>query len=101
MADSESEEGDSTGEDSQGPLPDWAVGLVTVEAIALLIGLAMPLTPSKTGSTWSFAELFWAEPSYLREVAVNVVMTNLLILVIGLGIWVSSKLRPRGSTGDS
>jgi len=93
MADSGPEETPPREEDSEGTLPDWAVGLLTVEAIALGIGLAMPITPSKTGSTWSPAELFTADPSYLTKVAVYFVMTNLLILAIGLGIWVSSKFK--------
>ena len=93
MADSELRETGSEGEDSDGALPDRLVGLLTVEAIALLIGLAMPITPSKTGSTWSPAQLFSPNPSYLTEVAVYFLMTNLLILALGLGVWVFSKLR--------
>jgi len=64
-----------------------------VEAIALLIGLAMPITPSKTGSTWSPAHLFSADPSYLTEVAVYFLMTNVLILGIGVGVWVLAKFK--------
>lgn len=82
----------SGGEDRGSRLPDWAVAVLLVEAIALLIGLAMPITPSKTGSTWSPAQLFWPDPSYLEEVAVYFVMGNLLMLVIGLVAWLYSKL---------
>ena len=93
MGDATAPEPASEAEDSKGALPDWAVGLLTVEAIALLIALAMPITPSKTGSTWSPAQLFATDPSYLMEVAVYFVITNLLILAIGLAAWVWSRLR--------
>ena len=96
MADSEPRKSASGSDDSQGALPDWAVALLAVEAIALLIGLAMPITPSKTGSTWSPAQLFSTDPSYLMEVAVYFVMTNLLFLAIALVAWVHSKLRRSG-----
>jgi len=93
MADSEPSEPASRGEDSDSTLSDRAVALLAVEAIALLIGLAMPVTPSKAGSTWSPAQLFSEDPSYLTEVAVWFVMTNLLILAIGFGAWVLSRLK--------
>lgn len=80
-------------EDSGGTLPDRAVGLLTVQAIAILIGLAMPVTPSKTGSRWSPAQLFTPEPTYLQEVVVYFVMTNSTILAIGLVAWVVWRFR--------
>ena len=79
--------------DPKRALPDWAVGILAVEAIALSIGLAMPVTPSKTGSTWSPAELLTPDPSYLTEVAVYFAMTNVLIFGIGLAAWVVSKVK--------
>jgi len=63
------------------------VVVILVEAAALLIGLAMPLTPSKTGSTWSLAHFFTTNPSYLTEVFVYFVFTNLLLLVFGSVLW--------------
>jgi hypothetical protein len=93
MTDSGPQEETPAGKGPEGTLPDWAVGLLTVQAIALLIGLAMPITPSKTGSTWSPAQLFSTNPSYLTEVAVYFVMTNLLIAVIGLVAWVLFKFK--------
>ena len=57
---------------------------VLAEFVALLIGLVMPVTPSKTGtSDWSPAELLFAEPSYLQEVAVDFVLANLVMVVLG------------------
>lgn len=77
-------------------LPDWAAGLLVTEAVAFLIALVTPVTPSKTGSTWSPAEIFWTDPGYLREVAADFVFVNLLILVLGLITWL---LVVRGRAG--
>lgn len=71
--------------------PGWVVGLSAVEGISALIALAMPITPSKTGSTWSPAEWFWADPSYLQDVAVYFVMTNALIFLFLLIVWIWTK----------
>ena len=65
-------------------LPDWAVGLLAAEGIALGIAIALPLTPSKTGSTWSPAHLFTPDPSYPEKVFGSFVFVNLLLLVLGL-----------------
>jgi hypothetical protein len=72
------------------------VGILAVQAIALLIGIAMPLTPSKTGSTWSPAELLWDDPGYLLQVAVYFVMTNLLIVLLGLAVWIVTRFDGSG-----
>jgi hypothetical protein len=82
--------------DSRTRSSDRVVGILAIQSIALLIGIAMPLTPSKTGSTWSPAQLFWDDPSYLREVAVYFVMTNLLILGIGLVVWLVGRFDGSG-----
>ena len=65
-------------------LPDWAVGLLAAEGIALGIALALPITPSKTGSTWSPAHLFTPDPSYMEKAFASFVGVNLLLLVLGL-----------------
>ena len=72
-------------------IPDWATGLLATQGIALGIALAMPITPSKTGSTWSPAHLFWAAPSYLQEVVLSFVLVNLVLLVLGLIVWIVSR----------
>jgi hypothetical protein len=69
-----------------------AQGLLALEAIAVLIALAMPITPSKTGSTWSPASLFWPDPNYLQKVAVSFVGVNLLLVLIGVAAWIAFKL---------
>ncbi len=61
------------------------------EAIALGIALAMPITPSKTGSTWSPANFFSTDPTYLEKVAASFVVVNFLLLVLGLVAWVISR----------
>lgn len=75
-------------------LPDWAVGLLTIEAISLGIGLLLPITPSKTGSDRSLAELFIADPDYLTEVLVGFIFTNLLIGLLLLAAWVYGRFMP-------
>lgn len=67
---------------------DRLKGILVVEAVALAIALVTPITPSKTGSYWTFAELVWEEPSYLQDVAVSFGVVNLLIMSIGLVIWI-------------
>ena len=68
--------------------PDWVetpLGIfVVVEFIALLIALALPVTPSKTGSNMDIASLFIEDPGYLENVLVAFVVTNLLIGAIAL-----------------
>jgi hypothetical protein len=38
-----------------------------IEFIAVLIGIAMPITPSKTGSDFSLADLFYKNQSFTQE----------------------------------
>jgi predicted TIM-barrel fold metal-dependent hydrolase len=54
-----------------------------------MIALVTPITPTKTGSTWSPAELFTADPSYLEKVFASFVMVNLIIAALGLVAWVA------------
>lgn len=55
-----------------------------LEGVALLIGLAMPITPSKTGGDFSLADWFFEDPSYLQEVLVYFLFTNLVLAVLVL-----------------
>ena len=68
-----------------------AKGVLGVEAFALMVALVTPITPSKTGSTWSPGELFSTDPSYLEDVAASFLMVNGLLLVIGLMVWITSR----------
>lgn len=68
-----------------------AKGVLGIEAFALMVALVTPITPSKTGSTWSPGELFSTDPSYLEDVAASFLMVNGLLLVIGLAVWVTSR----------
>ena len=58
--------------------------ILLAEFFALLIGLVTPIMPSKTGATRGVAHLFFAEPSYLQEVLVNFLGTNLMMAIIGI-----------------
>lgn len=64
-------------------------GLLLVESAALFIGIAMALTPSKTGSAYSLADHFFDNPSFLQEVTTYFLLTNIGVLFITLciGIW--------------
>ena len=73
----------------------WVV-VILIEAAALMIAIAMPFTPSKTGSTWSLAELLWPDPSLLQEVAVYFVATNVLIACLGVVVWILHLWERRG-----
>ncbi len=68
-------------------------GLFLAEGSAIAIALLMPITPSKTGSDGGIADLLIPDPSYLQEVLVDFVFTNLLFVILGgiFVIWV--KLR--------
>jgi len=78
--------------------PIWRL-VIILEWIALLIGLAMPITPSKTGGDFSLADWFFDDPHYLQEVLVYFLLTNLFIGVlalIALGIIWTEKRRGTG-----
>lgn len=72
-------------------LPDWVTGLLATQAIALGIALVIPVTPSKTGSTWSPANIFSADPTYLEKVGASFVLVNLMLLALGIAAWVVSR----------
>ena len=79
-------------ENGRDRLPGWATGILVIESIALLIAIVSPLTPSKTGSTWSPADLFSPDPTYLEKVGASFVVVNILILLLGLVAVVVSRL---------
>ena len=76
--------------DPQNRLPDWLAGVLVTQSIALGIAVVMPLTPTKTGSTWSPAHFFSTDPTYLEKVGASFVFVNVLLLVLGLVAWVIS-----------
>ena len=77
-----------TGENPKTSVPGWVAGVLWAEAVALVIALVTPITPSKTGSTWSPANIFSENPTYLEKVAASFVVVNLLLVVLGLVAWV-------------
>ena len=74
-------------------MKDRLTGLLVLEFIAVLIALAAPLTPSKTGSTWTPAEVFTPDPGYPREALAVFVTVNLILLVLGVLVWVTVMVR--------
>jgi hypothetical protein len=76
---------------------DRLKGVLLVEGVALAIALVTPVTPSKTGSDWTFADVVWEEPSYLQEVAASFVVVNLLLMFIGLVIWIAVRFGPKST----
>jgi len=80
--------------------PIWRLVLV-LEWIALLIGLAMPITPSRTGGDFSFADWFFDDPHYLQEVLVYFLLTNLFIGILALiALVIIRRENRRGGTED-
>jgi len=79
-----------------GSIADRLRGLLVLEAIALAIALVSPVTPSKTGSTWSPAELFSEAPSYPQKVLAAFVTVNLMLLLLGLAAAVAIKIGESG-----
>jgi hypothetical protein len=72
-----------------------AKGVLAVEAFALLVALVTPITPSKTGSTWTPGEFFSTDPSYVVDVAASFLMVNCLLFAIGLAVWITSRFGGR------
>lgn len=72
-------------------IPEWLTGILVTQSIALGIALVAPITPSKTGSTWSPANFFSSDPTYLEKVGASFVLVNLLLLALGLAALVVSR----------
>jgi hypothetical protein len=89
----------NTDGDPPGGMRDRLYAIATLEVIAGAIALVTPLTPSKTGSRWSPAELFTSAPSYLQKVVASFVTVNLLFLLLGLAVWVAVRMQ-RGGDQD-
>jgi hypothetical protein len=77
----------------------WKIVLL-IEWICLLIGLAMPITPSKTGGDLGFADLFFDDPTYLQEVLVNFVFGNLIFGILALIVLAVLWKERRSGTDD-
>ena len=63
-----------------------------MESIAIGISLAIPVTPSKTGSTWSPAELFTTDPNYLQKFLASFLVVNVIFVLLGIVTWVVGKV---------
>jgi len=82
---------DDRKEGPESRLSDRAVVVLLVEVAAVAIAFVSPVTPTKTGSTWSPAELVTLDPSYLQEVASSFVAVNALVVVVGLVLWATMR----------
>jgi hypothetical protein len=70
--------------DSQGKkITVWQI-ILLVEIIVLLISLAMTFGPSKTGSDWHPAQLFFENPNYWQIILIYFIFTNILIGILAL-----------------
>lgn len=75
-------------------------GLAAVEAIALLIALAMPLTPSRTGSDHRPGDLLLQDAGYLEHVLVGFLLVHAILLVMAVAVWVVMVVSERPGPGD-
>lgn len=73
---------------------DRVVAVLAIELIAVSIALVSPVTPSKTGSTWSPADLFVEDPSYLEKALAAFVTVHVLMVLIGALAWLAVRIRP-------
>ena len=69
--------------------------VVMAEAVAAMIALIMPVTPSRSTGDWDLGRLLFAEPTYLQSAAACFVAPNLLI---GL-VWGGFRLVAREGGG--
>ena len=70
--------------------------LILVEATVLMIALIMPVTPSKTGSSWNPAGLIWPDTSYAKEVVAWFIVAHILLAIVGVGIWIVTRRAVEG-----
>ena len=61
---------------------DLLISIVLVETISILLGLILPISPSKTGAKNNLAEQFLDNPTYLQEFVFYYLLTNVLIILI-------------------
>ncbi len=83
----------------QGSVSSTMVRVVlAIEAFSLVIALALTFVPSKTGSRGGFAPLFIDEPSYLIQILVNFVATNVLLTLLAAVLFI---VVVRGNKSDA
>ena len=62
-------------------------GLLLAEGAAVLIGLASTIVPGKSGSRFGISGYFFAQPTFVQELLVNIVFAHLVLLVLAIGIY--------------
>jgi hypothetical protein len=81
-------------------LTAWKI-IFLIESAAVMIALAMTITPSKTGSDWSPVELFFENPSFWQDVLIHFIAVNLLIGIFALIFFLSLWIQKRRKSGVS
>jgi hypothetical protein len=71
--------------DESKPFTVWH-GLFLAEVLAVVIALAMTITPSKTGSDTGVAGHFFDDPTFVQELFVNLVISNVMMVLVAAGI---------------
>ncbi len=66
---------------SEGDSSAWKIVLL-FEALALMIALILPFSPSKTGSDTELADHLLADPTYAEKVALYFALLNVVLLCI-------------------
>lgn len=77
----------------------WWQWVLLGELVLWMIAAATTFLPGKTRSGWSFAHLFFDDPSALEKFLVSLAATHLLVGVIALVFWITEK-RSRTDKGD-
>jgi len=61
-------------------------GLFLAEFIAILVGLATTIVPSKTSSDSGVAGYFFEEPTFMQEFLVNFLFFNIILILLAAGL---------------
>lgn len=67
----------------------WWQWLLLGELVLVIIAAAVTFLPGKTRSDWSFAHLFFQDPTALERFLVNLAAVHVLIGVIVLIFWLT------------
>lgn len=76
--------------------PTWQI-VLAVQAVVLMIAVAMAVVPSKTGSG-GFADYLFDDPTFAQKVGVGFVITELLVGVLAVAGWWVLRSRRRAAT---
>lgn len=69
----------------------WWQWFLLGELVLWMIAGAITFLPGKTRSDWSFAHLFFEDPTALEKFLVNLAAIHMLVAVIALAFWLTNK----------